>query len=195
MRLIYLTLLIYILGSCRSDLKPKLINTEAVKYNHLAVEQKMKQNPDSGLFYINKAIEIDSSVILYQVQKVQFLWSLGRNQEALETSKIVSRLRHYKNLTMEGIAYERLKDVEKARELYKQTADNWPSVELEEDYQSRIEYSILVTVVYGNKRGLNEIDKIDKSKLPSGQDDVVNQIRSTISEFNGLGYLDLKEPK
>jgi tetratricopeptide (TPR) repeat protein len=192
MRLIYLTLLVYTLGGCRKDLKPKLVNTEAVKYNHLAVEQQMKHNPDSGLFYINKAIEIDSSAILFHVQKVQFLWALGRNQEALETSKIVSRLRHYKNLTMEGIAYERLKDVDKARELYKKTIDNWPTKELEEDYQSRIEYSILVTVVYGSDLGLKEIDKIDKSKLPSGQDDVVNQIRQTISKFNGLGYLEFK---
>ena len=120
---IQLTILIGLfLTTCGTKEKPKYkIDTEALKYNQLAVEQQMKQHPDSGLYYINKAIQIDSSVILFHVQKTQFLWYLNKDEEALQTTKIISRLREYRNLAMEGLAYERLNQMDKAKQLYKKT--------------------------------------------------------------------------
>jgi Tfp pilus assembly protein PilF len=167
------------------------VDQEALKYNHLAVEQQMKQQPDSGLYYINKAIQIDSSVILFHVQKTQFLWWLNRDEEALQTAKTISKLREYRNLTMEGLANERLNNLDKAKQLYKQTVDNWPEQELEENYQARLEYAQLVTVVYGRDKGIEEINKIDRTKIENGQDVVIDEIKNQISEYTGVGYLDL----
>lgn len=151
----------------------------------------MKQQPDSGLYFINKAIQIDSTVILFHVQKVQFLWSLHSDEEALKTAKTISRLRKYRNFAMEGIAYERLNMLDKAKQLYKQTVDNWPQQELKEDYQSRLEYAQLVTVVYGREKGIAEINKIDRTKIENGADVVIDEIKNQISAYAGDGYLDL----
>jgi hypothetical protein len=49
-----------------------------------------------------------------------------------------------------------------------------------------------VTVVYGKEKGLEELDKIDNSKLPPGQDEVIEYIRQLIKDYNGTGYMDFK---
>lgn len=167
---------------------------EAVKYNHLAVDQQQKGNADSALYFIDLAIQVDSSAYLYYVQRLSFLWSLDRNEEALVTAKKISRLRNYNNVSFEGNAYERLGDIDKARELYKQTVDSWPTKGLD-DYNSRTEYSQLVTIVYGKEKGLEELNKIDESKLPEGQDKVIEYIRQSIKTYNGKGYFDFKYPE
>ncbi len=167
--------------------KPK---PEPVKYNNLAVDQQQKGNIDSALYFINKSIEMDSSQYLTNFQQLQFLWQLDKNNEALITAKRISKIREFKNVSLEGMAYEKLGDIQNAMILYKQTVNNWPNKELE-DHQSRLEYALLVTVVYGRERGLEAIDKIDKTKLPYRQDEVVDEMRKVISEFKGGGYLDL----
>ncbi len=163
----------------------------AVKYNHLAVDQQLKGNIDSALYFIDKAIATDSTVYLYHVQRLTFLWGLNRNEEALVTAKKISKLRNYNNVSFEGNAYEQLGDIDKARELYKQTVDNWPTKDLD-DYNSRTEYSQLVTVIYGKEKGLEELNKIDESKLPPGHEKVIESIRQSIMNYNGTGYLDFK---
>ena len=40
--------------------------------------------------------------------------------------------------------------------MYKQTVDSWPTKNLD-DYNSRTEYSQLVTIVYGKEKGLGEL--------------------------------------
>lgn len=164
---------------------------DAVKYNHLAVDQQQKGKIDSALFFIDRAIQVDSSVYLYYVQRLSFLWALNRNEEALVTAKKISELREYNNVSMEGIAYERLGNLEKARELYKQTVDRWPYSELD-DHQARIEYSKLVTIIYGKEKGLEELNKIDEAKIPQGQDEVIEYIRQSITTYTGTGFLDFK---
>jgi tetratricopeptide (TPR) repeat protein len=190
---IHLTILLVLsLTTCgtKKTTKPKP-NAEGIKYNHLAVDQQLKKNIDSALYFIDKAILADSSQYLYYVQRLTYLWNLNRNEEALLTAKKISRLRNYNNVSFEGNAYERLGDINKARELYKQTVDNWPTIDLE-DYNSRVEYSQLVTVIYGKEKGLEELNKIDESKLPPGQGEVIEYVRQLIKNYNGIGYMDLK---
>jgi tetratricopeptide (TPR) repeat protein len=190
---IHLTILLGLsLAACetRETTKAKP-DPEAGKYNHLAVDQQQKGNIDSALYFIDKAISVDSTQYLYHIQRLTFLWNLNRNEEALVTAKKISKLRDYNNVSMEGTAYEKLGDIEKARELYKQTVDSWPTKELN-DHQSRVEYAQLVTVVYGKDKGLDELNKIDESKLPPGQDEVIEYIRQSIKNYKGTGYLDFK---
>ena len=173
-----------------SESKP---DPEAVKYNHLAVDQQLKGNFDSVLYYIDRAIEIDSTQYLYHYQRLQCLWTLNRNEEALKTAKKISRLRDYNNVSMEGVAYEKLGDIDKAKELYKQTIDKWPIKDLESSYQSRLEYSELGTIVYGRQFGLEEISKIDTVKLSEGEIEIVETIRRTIERYQGDSYQELME--
>ncbi len=165
----------------------------SAKYNHLAVEQQQKGNFDSVLYYIDRAIEIDSTQYLYHYQRLQCLWTLNKNEEALKTAKKISRLRDYNNVSIEGVAYEKLGDKEKAKELYKQTIDNWPTKDLDSSYQSRLEYSELGTVVYGRQFGLDEISKIDTLKLNDGEIEIVETIRRTIEMYQGESYQELME--
>lgn len=192
---IQLTILLgLILTTCGTEKTTKLPpDPEAVKYNHLAVDQQQRGNFDSALFFIDRAIQVDSSFCLYYVQRLSFLWALNRNEEALVTAKKISKLRDDNNVSMEGMAYERLGNLEKARELYKQTVDNWPSRELD-SHQARIEYSRLVTIIYGKEKGLEELNKIDESKLPQGQGEVIEYVQQSITTYTGTGFLDFKYP-
>jgi tetratricopeptide (TPR) repeat protein len=164
---------------------------EGLKYNRLSVEQQLKGNADSALFFIDHAIQADSSFYWYYVQRLSLLWALNRNDEALVAAKKISKLRNYENVSMEGIAYERLGNMEKARALYKETVDHWRAKDLEA-YSSRLEYALLVTILYGTEKGLEELNKIDESKIPPGQDKAIEYIRKSIKSYKGIGYMDFE---
>jgi tetratricopeptide (TPR) repeat protein len=188
MKIQLMILPVMILTACgtRETTKSKS-NPEAIEYNHLAVEQQQIGNVDSALYFIDKAISVDSTQYVYYVLRLTFLWNLNRNDEALLTAKKISKLRDNNNVSFEGIAYEKLGDIDKARELYKQTIDNWPTKELN-NFNSRVEYSQLVTIIYGKEKGLEELNKIDESKLPHEQEEVLEYVRQLIKNYNGTGY-------
>lgn len=148
---------------------------------------------DSALYYVNEAIKIDTNFYLGHYQKLMILSNLKRYDEALLTAKKISRLRNFNNLSLEGMAYENLGQLDKAKELYKATVDNWPEVDLDSNYQSRLEYSQLGTVVYGKEFGLQEISKIDTLKLNDGEIELIETMRRTIEKYEGDSYRELME--
>ena len=190
-RFVLLSLLI-LLG-CDRPGKKTAIDKVAVEFNNLAAEQFGKGNNDSALFFIDKAVEIDSNYYLAQFQRLTILWSLDRNEEALETAKRISELRNYNNVSLEGVAHEKLGNLPKARELYKWTVDGWPKSDLDSNYQSRLEYSQLGTVVYGKEFGLQELAKIDTLKLNAGEIEIVETMERTIERYEGNSYQELME--
>jgi tetratricopeptide (TPR) repeat protein len=191
-RLSFLLILLTLLGCNKpNEMRPE--GNDAIGFNNLSSEQFRKGNYDSALFFIDKAIGIDSSYYLGQYQRLTILWNLNRNKEALHVAKKISELRNYSNVSIEGMAYERLGDLSKAKELYKVTVDSWPKDDLASNYQARLEYSQLGTVVYGKEFGLQEIAKIDTLKLNDGEIEIVETMRRTIERYEGNSYRDLIE--
>lgn len=184
-------IILLIFGCSEKNTEKKFIDKKAIEFNNLAVNQIQNNNYDSALYFIDKAIKIDSNYYLGQYQRLRILWNLNRNEEALKTAKKISELRNYHNVSMEGIACEKLGDLKKAKELYKVTVDNWPQHELDSSFQARIEYAQLGTVVYGKNFGIKELNKIDTTKLNEGETHIVTIMRKMIEQYNGNTYFEL----
>lgn len=181
-RFVVLLLLLITLSCGSQDVDKK----EQKKRLMVRANDKILDNDyDSAHFYVNEALKLDTNFYLGHYQKLMILSNLKRYNEALVTAKKISRLRNFNNMSLEGIAYENLGKLDKAKELYKTTVDKWPKADLDSNYQSRLEYSQLVTVVYGEKFGLQEISRIDTVKLNDGEIEVVKTIRRTIERYEG----------
>ena len=186
-----ITLLVLTTFSCGSQGidKKELKNRLMIRSN----DKIIGNDYDSALYYVNEAIKIDTNFYLGHYQKLIILSNLERNDEALLTAKKISRLRNFNNMSLEGMVYERLGNLGKAKELYKTTMDNWPKADLDSNYQSRLEYLQLGTVVYGKEFGLQEISKIDTLKLNDGEIEIIETMRRTIEKYEGDSYRELME--
>jgi tetratricopeptide (TPR) repeat protein len=166
---------------------------QMTEFYRLADDQKHKGNFDSALYYVDKALDIDENFYPGQFERLRLLWHLGRNEEALVTAKKISKLRKSVNVSMEGLAYEKLGDTLKAKELYRKTLDNWARVDLDTNFQSRLEYAQLTAVVYDKDAGLKELNKIDTTNLNWGEIEIINYLKTSILTYNKNGYAGLLE--
>ncbi len=163
--------------------------SKAAEYKMLEAIDHTYTNLDSALYCINEAIEIDSnSNEIYSI-KVKILWSLNRNIEALKVAKKMSILNGRK-LLIEGMAYEKMGSLKEAKEVYKKILYDWPKSKQEENEQSKVEYALLTTIVYGKESGLKELNKVNSSQFTMDGIDLIGDIRTMIKNYKGNGFSD-----
>ena len=177
------------------SLDNKKIDERAIEFNNKATDCVIRGKQDSALYFINRAIEIDSNYYLAYNQKVMILMGLKRNNEALATAKKISRFNKDTISMIEGMVLESIGKLDKAKDIYKRLIIN--KNYFNKNYLLQIDYAILVTIVYGKDKGFEELKIIKTDSLSDYDKHNLKTFENQIKVFEGGGYNDmfLETPK
>lgn len=182
-------------------------NKEAIELNNQAVQLYLdgriepvpEAYTEAAIKLLDKAISIDSSYYLAYYTKCNFLWELGKNQEALINAKLVLQIDEiYPNgFYLVGEAFEYLGELDSAKENYKKL------IEYAKNYQldtllpgERQTLILLITVVEGKEKGLLELQKVQNHyRTELSQDDIksIRSLKNNIEVYQGGGTFELMD--
>jgi tetratricopeptide (TPR) repeat protein len=174
-----------------------MYDEEVIELNNKALELFREDKIDSALILINKAIEIDSAYHLAYYNKCNFLWQLGRNDEALLTAKQFVKNSNEQAFITLGLAYEKVGKPNKAKECYKILLDSatiYYSDTL--DFRTSLGFATLTTITQGKEKGYSEIQKVFnkfQSNLTEFELKELKMYRNEIESYQNGGYLEFME--
>lgn len=156
---------------------------DAVDANNRAITLA-KINPDSSIYYFDKAIQADSNYLLSYQNKANFLISIGDYKKALETVHLFSTKIENSNITkMKGLLYDLTNDTSLANRNYLQT-----TVLIEEEikrvndfikYQKLYEKGTIYLLLDKTQIGVDLIEKYStKANIPNSRKDSILSVKN-----------------
>jgi len=145
---------------------------------------------------LEKAIRIDSDYFIAYTNKCNFLWELNRNEEALRTAIRTTKLKKVtaSNYTLEGLAYEHVGHLDKAKESYAKALDYSEMHKSDTlTYFQKVAIATLLTVVKGKEYGLEEIQRVlgeYQDRLSGLHLQFLKSDKNEIESYLGGGFLE-----